>query len=771
MRPVAVCLGTLLWLVPSPARAQGDAPAAGGALVLPAAPGAGRQGAARPAAATPTGRLTATAVRAPQPPAIDGRLDDAIWRSATRIDKFVQERPVEGAAATEQTEVLISYDSTNLYFGIYAHYSDPSLIRANRVDRDKTDEDDTVTVTFDPFLDQQLGYSFSVNGYGVQGDSVIKPQAGPGGNSSASSGATGDITWNALFASSGQLVADGWTAELAIPFKSLRYPARGNGQPHRWGFQIERQIRTKNEVVDWAPISRSVSSFMRQMGVLDGMTNLSTSRNFELLPTFTAVHGGSLNTTTGQYTSAHDEQGGVGIKFGLTPNLTFDFTFNPDFSTIESDTQQIEINQRYPIQYAELRPFFLEGYDNIRVGGPATFIHTRTIVDPQWGAKLTGKVGKTTLGLLAANDEAPGKVDDVRDPAFHKSAQVIVGRVRYDYRPESSVGTLFTNREFLNGYSRMIGLDAPLRFGGGAYLVRYTGFYSDRRGLDGVRKRGNMYEILFRKDGRHLTYSFVNYQFSPGYGTELGFIRRVDQRQVDGRVSYRWFPENWIRNWGPDISYDRNYDYAGTLQNTGPSTGVTFQFANNINLTTTVTHDLERYREVDFTKNRVTVSGGINMSRRVSFTGSFSNGDEIRFTSNPYLGSSAVYSLSTTLRPFARFQSVIKLSTSRFQDVRNDSTVFNVKILRAQTTYQFTPRLLIRNITEFNEGLGANHTMFQNILVTYRVNSGTAFYVGYDDRYRHGDAINPKLFPDSAYERTSRAIFTKVQYLFRNGSS
>src|SRR4029434_10942231 len=114
----------------------------------------------------------------------------------------------------------------------------------------------TVTVTLDPDLDQQLGYSFSVNGYGVQGDSVIKPQAGRGVNAAASNGALGDITWNALFSSAGQLVADGWTAELAIPFKSLRYPARGNGQPHRWGFQIERQIRANNEIAHWAPMSR-----------------------------------------------------------------------------------------------------------------------------------------------------------------------------------------------------------------------------------------------------------------------------------------------------------------------------------------------------------------------------------------------------------------------------------------------------------------------------------------------------------------------------------
>jgi hypothetical protein len=167
----------------------------------------------------------------------------------------VQTRPLDGVPATEQTEVYIAYDSQGLYFGIYAHYSDASLVRANRVDRDRTENDDTVTVFFDPFLDQQSGYSFAVNGYGVQSDSLVKGTGGFGGQGVQT--VEGDTSWNALFQSAGQLVEDGWTAEMVIPFKSLRYPARGGGEAHRWGFQIQREIHSKQETAAWAPSPRT----------------------------------------------------------------------------------------------------------------------------------------------------------------------------------------------------------------------------------------------------------------------------------------------------------------------------------------------------------------------------------------------------------------------------------------------------------------------------------------------------------------------------------
>jgi hypothetical protein len=705
----------------------------------------------------PGGRPAITPARAAEPPLIDGLLNDSIWLTAPLIETFVQEKPVEGAPATERTEVRIAYDSDRLYIGIHAHYSDRGLMRANRSDRDKTDEDDTVTIFLEPFLDYLRGYTFSVNGYGVQRDSMIVVN-----NAESSPG--GDVTWNALYASAGQLVDDGWTAEMAIPVKSLRYPSRPGGEAYRWGFQIRRQILSKDEAVVWSPVTRNDSNFLGQIGMLEGMTDLSTRRNFELLPTFTAIQSGSLSSSTGAFGTDAVKEGGVGLKYGINSNLTFDFTYNPDFSNIESETQQIEVNQRFPINYPELRPFFLEGQEIYQIPGMPTPVQTRRIVDPRYGAKLTGKVGsRTSIGLFLSDDEAPGNVDDPADPAFGHRATNILGRVKYDLYRNSHVGFIFTDREFLDSYSRLAGVDMSLRLGQ-TYNFGVRVFAADQTDLNGVRKRGWSPTATIRKAGRNLDWMFISNILSPDFANELSFVRRTDMISEMSSISYRWWPENWILNWGPGFRHNRLNDFEGVLQNTDTTPSLNVTFARNMSVSASLDRQMERYRGMKFDKTRYSVSGTVNTNRRILFSGSFSNGEQIRFVANPYLGRLLDYGATVTLRPYSRLQSEIKVDGNRFTNPTTNAEEFNIKIFRVQTTYQFTDRLLLRNIMERNTFAG---TLFANLLVTYRVNSGTAFYLGYDDRYREGDAINATLYPEERFRRTNRAFFTKLQYLFR----
>jgi hypothetical protein len=178
-----------------------------------------------------------------------------------------------------------------------------------------------------------------VNPYGVQRDAVL----------TTTGGQAGDVSWDALYETAGRIVEDGWTAELAIPFKSLRYPGHVAGELHRWGFKIERDIEFKNEAITWAPISSNVIGFIAQMGALEGMTDLSTNRNFEILPTFTAIRLGTIDGPSGRFGTDSVQEAGLNVKYGFTPNLTLDFTLNPDFSQIESDRPKIKVNQRFPV--------------------------------------------------------------------------------------------------------------------------------------------------------------------------------------------------------------------------------------------------------------------------------------------------------------------------------------------------------------------------------------------------------------------------------------
>ncbi len=755
-------------------------------------------------AAAPIARKRVIIGRAAQPPNLDGVLDDAVWETATYVDDFVQIAPVEGAPGTEATEVWMTYDRDNLYFAFHAHYTDPGMIRANRADRDEIGGDDRMSVLFDPFLDQQRAYQFSVNAYGVQSDELVNadgsrgasrgrsPQSrssggsrggrsgGSGGGSGLSNsgqfGVRGDRSWNALYETRGRMVDDGWTAEMAIPFKSLRYPALAGEGGRRWGFQITRVIRGKSEAQSWSPISRGVAGQLTQFGVLEGLSDLSRSRNLEILPELTGARLGALDTSNGAFDS-QDPFGdlGVSVKYGITPNLTADMTYNPDFSQIESDQPQIETNQRFALFYPEQRPFFLEGQEIFQTATPLTLLHTRTIVDPRFGGKLTGKVGRTTLGVIVADDEAAGRLDDGADPRFGTTAQTFVGRARYDLYAESYVGAIMTAREFGHDYNRVGGIDGRFRLGR-THRFSFMGVGSETQSTEYGFLRGPAFEADFTRQGRNLSYGAAYGSVDPEFWTETGFLPRWNLRQATANVGYRWWPESTLITWGPTVNYLRLYDHAGVLQDEQIQGQASFQFRHNISVTANMSRDLERFEEVDFRKSGYGAFGVIS-SRLVSVVGGINRGDGILYsydgftnplTAGPYqraiLGESTTGNFLISGRPTSRWRSDLTGIFSRLMDPTAAAEVVDVKIFRTRTTYQFTDRLLLRYILEHNT---FSKTLGNNLLMTYRINAGTVAFLGYDDRYRQGRRIDELLFPTAALQRTNRAVFGKLSYLFR----
>ncbi len=774
----------------SGALAFGTAPAGGSAPLRDAGPRRRGGGGFAP---TPLGRPTTVIGRTNNPPEIDGRLDDSVWETATHLTNFIQIAPIEGAPGSEETEVWMAYDSDHLYFAFYAHYMRPETMRINRADREEIRGDDRMSILFDPFLDQQRAYQFEVNGYGVQADSLVNADGSTGfSRSSGSSSATrgsggsrggggsgmsssgqfgirGDQSWNALFDTGGRIVADGWTAEMRIPFKSLRYPSRGAGQPHRWGFQITRIIRDKSEAQSWSPISRGVAGQLTQFGTLDGLSDLSRSRNLELLPEVTGFRLGSLDTGTGEYTT-DDPTGelGFGVKYGITPNLTADLTYNPDFSQIESDRPQIETNQRFALFYPEQRPFFLEGQEIFQTATPLTLVHTRTIVDPRFGGKLTGKVGQATLGFVVADDEAAGRLDDEGHSQFGTTAQTILGRARYDFYAESYLGGIVTAREFGPDYNRVAGVDGRFRLGR-THRVSFLAAGSETRNEAVGSLSGPAIEADFSKQGRNLSYNAAYSRIDPGFATDTGFLPRVNLQQTSGTASYRWWPESTLMTWGPSVTYLRLYDHAGVLQDEQVQGTASFSFRNNMAITGMVNRDLERYEAEDFRKTGFGFFG-VMSARILSIYGGYNWGDGIFYdtdsnSDSAYLGRSTVGNVNFRFQPTSRLRTEFNMVSSDFFNPNTELDVFNVRIFRTRTTYQFTDRLLARYIIEHNT---AAETLGNNVLFTYRVNAGTVIFLGYDDRYQQGMMIDSSLFQSyTELLRTNRAFFGKISYLFR----
>jgi hypothetical protein len=500
------------------------------------------------------------------------------------------------------------------------------------------------------------------------------------------------------------------------------------------------------------------------MGRLQSLTNLSRSRNLEFLPTVTAIKVGALDGADGSFDEDRVRpDGGLGVKYGVTSNLTADLTINPDFSQIESDQPQIEVNQRFPLFFDELRPFFLEGQEIFATQGDVNLVHTRTIIDPRVGGKLTGKVGPVTLGVLMANDEAPGRLEDAADPAYGRTATFAIGRLRYDISPGSYVGGLVTDREFAQDFSRVGAIDGRLRLNPTDDLA-FRVAHSATRDVEGERA-GLTYDLGFRHRGRNLEYELQHEAVEPGFATATGFVRRADVRRTRISAQYGWWPEHWLTNWGPRVDYSRNYDFAGVLQDEEAGARVRFQFRRNVMLNVEGSRELERFLGVPFWKWRQQVFSTVNTSRRVTFGGGLFWGDQVNYTDNPFLGHGVDGRLFVTVLPFSRLQSTVNVSFSRLVDPQlQDQEVFDVKIFRSQTSYQFTTRLAARSILAYNT---FDQTFDANLLLRYRVNSGTVFYLGYDDHYQQADRMETALLPGRRFERTNRAFFAKFSYLLR----
>ena len=499
------------------------------------------------------------------------------------------------------------------------------------------------------------------------------------------------------------------------------------------------------------------------MGSIGGLRDLSTTRNLEIRPELTAVQFGSLDTRKGQYHDGKvDPEAAFNLKYGVTSNVVLDFTFNPDFSQIETDRPQIEVNQRFPLFYEEKRPFFLEGKEIFDTTIP--LLHTRTIVDPKFGGKLTGKIGRTTFGVLVANDEAPGRVDNRADSAFGQSAQVAIGRVRYDLYSESYVGAIVTNREFLQSSNRVVGVDSRFLLGSVHRLTVMAAATQDES-QSGVRRTGTAFDVNLTRLGRGLSYTISHANYTPDFRSATGFIRRVDQQNTRVRSTYTFWPQNrFIVSWGQFGTYTLNYNHRGQIDDHWVGTSTFVTFVRNINVNVQNWGGIEQFGGLTFRKDHHAVTVDLNFSRRFSLNLYSRWEDEIRYSATPYLGRATIRSAEFSFRPTSTFETRLTANLSRFVDPRSETEIFDVGLYRSHNTYQFTPRLLVRSILEYDsweDKLGVN------LLLTYRVNAGTVLFVGVDDRLQDAMHIGESPIGADGLQRTRRAFFFKTSYLFR----
>ena len=703
---------------------------------------------------------------------LTGRLTDPHWSNAPSVNLLFEVQPGENIAAAQKTTVKILYNNEYVYFGFECHDTRPSEIRAHVTDRDKLYQDDFAAVMLDTYADKQRAYEFFVNPFNVQGDAMRN------GNNE-------DDTWDGVWYSAAALNDSGWTAEMAIPFKSLRFPPN---KEQTWGLELGRKYpRASMALFLWTPINRNNPCFMCQGGTLEGIEDVESTTSVELLPYTMGMQRGAMVDTEDPKTDFVNGkmQGriGGGVKYSPSPSLAVEAVVNPDFSQVESDAAQISVNNTFAIFYPEKRPFLLEGSDLYQTRIQS--FYSRMINNPLGAVKVTQKSGAFSLAYLAAMDRntpfiVPGEEEsDFVESSLRSFSNIL--RTRYDFGSESFVGLSASTRNLSSAHNYVGGVDWTFLFGEnlyfrGQYLYSNTKegnstslLETDRRlgstghtaAFDGESYGGSALQAELSRQARNLSFTLKYMDFSPTFQAQNGFVANTDLRTGYLHAEYAFFPTSAVvDNWGIVNEEGMHFNYDGVMKERWALLGTWWNLKGQTHLFVGFFPlNEEQFKGVTFRKiNRLIIETSSNPLSSLSLWFSGQLGRFIRREDSPELGTGHQFSVGVTIRPTDRLQLELLYDRTRLSALDRDELFYDGYIGRAVIAYQFTPALYVRAITQYNQ--------FDKIidiypLVSYKLNPFTIFYIG--STHSMTDFGSPY-----GTRQTARQFFVKLQYLWRS---
>jgi len=533
---------------------------------------------AEPVRAAGIGRRSVTIQRAAGPIRIDGELGDAGWEGATRVDGYVEFQPRENAEPPVETETLVAYDDTHLYLAFIAHDPQPSQIRATLRARNQIWNDDFVGIVLDPRGDQTLGYMFFANPLGVQGDMQVTPQGE-------------DPSIDFIYETAGRVTEDGYVVEMAIPFSSLRFPDR---EVQSWRISFVRNYpRSSRHMLSWAPFSQNNPCMLCQLGVMEGIEGVRAGGTLELLPSVVASQAGRLADGADPRSFENDRVAAspsLGMKYVFRSGWMAEATLNPDFSQVESDAAQVDVNTTFALFFPERRPFFQEGMDLYETR--MNVFYSRSINAPQAATKLSGRRGNTSFGYIGARDEHTPYIL----PFEERSVVLQAGRsftnavrLRHNLYGDSYLGGMLTDRRMDSGGSgTTASVDAAFRFGEvyrlSAHVVgSYTqepedsalsaripdlafgrGSESYSANFDGESYAGLAGSVQLARNARHWSWNATYSEASPTYRADTGFQTRNDFRRLTGWTGYTFYPNRYgVERISPSLGGGSSWNFGG----------------------------------------------------------------------------------------------------------------------------------------------------------------------------------------------------------------
>jgi len=701
-----------------------------------------------------------------------------------RVSDFVQNAPSDGQSATEKTEVWMAHTKAALYFVFICYDRHPELVRSHLARRENILNDDGVAIILDPFRDRRLGVAFRVNPAGVQADASWSEANGF------------DYSYDTMWDSEGRVTKDGWIALFAIPFRSLRF--RSNESD--WGVVFARFFPRNSEQDFWPRVAADVTGVLSQEGTLHGIEGVTGSHNFQLNPYTLAQNERTfvdIDPANSFFSSRHFEGADGGeIKLILKDSIVVDATVNPDFSDIESEQPQFTVNQRFPVYFPELRPFFLENANYFVT--PGTLVYTRNIVHPEYGIRVTGKIDHTNLGVFVTDDRQPGQAVAPGDPLYGKRATAAVGRVSEDLGKGSSLGAIYTDEEFGHGWNRIGGIDSTVRFDQHwtAYgqMVESSTMGDLDSGTPPKYSAGPAGTVQLQRSG-HAFNMQENYgDIAAGLQTQLGFIQANNMRSNQTHATYQWFPKKrFYQSWGLETNQNVAFDHQGDRIYHYSTFDPFWLLPRNFVVAPLIGENSDTVSPLNYAgltdfRNFTENFGGFVL-RGAPWSQFNFNLQAIRSGNvnyNPAAGQIPSLLNQETVQLLFTVQPVHPLTLDntclldRDHAVASGAFVYEAQTMRSVANYQFTRSISARLVAEYDSTL-ANpaQTSLQRTkefasqaLLTWLPHPGTAVYIGYSDDLQNlcrnlCDPNNPTLPRTGAMLNDGRQIFIKASYLFR----
>jgi hypothetical protein len=698
------------------------------------------------------------AARLSSPPVIDGRLDDAAWSSAPLpAGDWKSYNPLHGDTVPQKTSVWVGYDADALYFAFRCDDPEPAKIKTSITRRDNIWSDDWVGLSLDALGTGQTSYHLLVNPSGIQLD-MINTLAG-----------FEDTSPDWIWQSAGRVDENGYTVEIRLPLQTIRFHG---GADIQMGILFWRRISRAGVSISWPALEPGKWVFQKHAKL--AFANIEARPTRELIPSATFARNQERATPTEWGNADSDTDFGVSAKWGVSSTITLDATLNPDFSQVESDAFQVEVNQRFPVFFSEKRPFFMEGAGLFNLAGNAQgdasmlyAVHTRRIGDPLFGAKLTGSFRRVTFGTLTAVDQAPGRTIDPLDPLHGKEKLFQVARAQVRLNTGSFAGAMATLTE-LNGRTNAVaGTDLSLNFKGANNLNAFVLGSSSTGGDEdksGIAAQAN-YGFSSRRVGVQTQFE----HYARGFEMDTAFLNRVGITSGWGFVDYSFYPDKkrypWVRRITPFTFLQGGRDRVQGGNELTAVTGVRVSATRQGFFRFDRVIAQEAWRGAEYDGGNWRVSGNMQLFRWLRPSVFLSKGESLFYDDDdPFVGDTLSLRVGALFQIGGRFSESVEFVRNTF-DRPDAGRVYAVNVVNTRTTYQFSKELAIRSILQFDS---QRNRVLTDLLASYDLRPGTVVYIGYGSLFQKRAFRDAEWFDgEGEYLTTRQGLFLKASYLFR----